>query len=453
MAKENIQQPASGGVFLTSDWHCGLSLRGTSREEEIGNVLDDLVEKAIRLQPSAVVVAGDLSDTFRYPGSAPSKQIGKTLFKLAEEIPDVRVFVILGNHDWDGLDILALSEKSNIHFIKQPAAIEVFKNTYMVAVPYLKKHNLGSGTYDSIINDIVDNIPKGKRCFAAIHAALEGTLLIRTEAAVNESLVSERVENIFLGHIHTHRQINDRTYYTGALVRNTFGEEKEVSGAWYMDRDFNVHDIPLEGARKLETVHITDIADVLNGNLEEKLTNAISKDNNVMIRLRIPSGSSASEYVAEATKHVEEKLSEPGYNVIFSDFSIPKVEKEQVQLDNIIENRNISTSEAKNVAEQISIKSLWSSYCKERLTLAGASAEDIAIADICGEALLSGTEPAEIWKAMKDGRFDEIRQELEDKENEGYEPVPVPVTIPEKSQEPFMLEAEDLEEIDLNIDI
>lgn len=68
-----------GGTLFTSDWHCGLSLKGKSRDEEIAEVLNDLTDKAVALAPKSIVVAGDLSESFRYPGSVPSKMIGRAL--------------------------------------------------------------------------------------------------------------------------------------------------------------------------------------------------------------------------------------------------------------------------------------------------------------------------------------------------------------------------------------
>ena len=440
---------STGGVLLSSDWHCGLTLRGTARDEEIKRVLDDLVDKTVQIRPEAVVVAGDLSDTFRYPGSAPSKLIGRTLFRIVEEAPGTQVFVIPGNHDWDGLDIIALSEKSNIHFIKQPAAVEVSPGLYMIAVPYMRKHNLGSSSYDSIINGIADNIPAGARCFAAVHAAYEGTVPGIGEPVVTGESLAGRVEKLFLGHIHTHRQVCTDVYYTGALIRNTFGEEKEISGAWHMDRDLNVTDVPLEGARKMVTIQMDDMAEVMNGGLEERLSDVISSDPDVMVRIRIPGGAASSEYASEIVKRTEEKWSEPGRNVIISDFSLPKPEKDKSGQEEHKLKADTS-SDGRSVAEQISVKGLWSSYCKERLGLIGAPEEDIAVAEICGEALLSGTPPSDIWKAMKEGRFSEIRTELAEKEK-GEIPEAVSPTEPPRG--PVMLKEEDLEEITLDIDI
>ena len=45
-----IKNSVSGGVLLTSDWHCGLTLRGTVRDEEIKRVLDDLVDKTVQIR-------------------------------------------------------------------------------------------------------------------------------------------------------------------------------------------------------------------------------------------------------------------------------------------------------------------------------------------------------------------------------------------------------------------
>lgn len=440
-----------GGMLTTSDWHCGLSLKGKSRDEEIELVLDDLTDKAIELAPKSIVVAGDLSESFRYPGSIPSKIIGRALYKMAESIPGTRVFVILGNHDWDGLDLIALSERSNIHFIRRPAAIEISENTYLIAVPYMRKHNLGSKTYDEIIQELAESVPIGARCVAAVHAAFEGTVPGINEPVVTEAALTGPVKKMFLGHIHTHRQITPNVFYTGALIRNTFGEENEHSGMWYMDDDFKVTDIPLAGARRLKTLGFEKTSVVMDGTLEEELINSIVSNPDVLIRIKIPGASAFAEHIGEIVKRVEEEYSEPGRNVITSDFSMPKNDRDvKTELDLTIRKTN-EDGTVKDITELISVKSLWSGYCREKLDAGGITEGELAAVEVCGEALLAGANASEIWESMKAGRFAEISEMAEAGADKG-EKDPPPVTV-KPSGDPFQLDSVDLEEIALEIDI
>lgn len=436
-----------GGTLFTSDWHCGLSLKGKSRDEEIAEVLNDLTDKAVALAPKSIVVAGDLSESFRYPGSVPSKMIGRALYKMAEEIPGARVFVIPGNHDWDGLDLIALSEKSNIHFIRRPAAIEIGEKTYLIAVPYMRKHNLGAKTYDDIIGELADSVPEGSRCVAAVHAAFEGTVPGLCEPAVTAQALNGPVKKLFLGHIHMHKQLSPDVFYTGALIRNTFGEEMERSGMWYLDDNFRVTDIPLSGARRMETVSFENSSAVMDGDLEGELVALIANDPDIMIRIRIPGASAFAEQITEIVKRVEEEYSEPGRNVIVSDFAMAKTDREKHTDPDPVLDISGEPGAVKDIAELISVKSLWSGYCREKLESGGITESELAAVEVCGEALLAGAEAAEIWESMKAGKFTEISQMTETKTGED-EPVPV---MP--SGEPIKLNEEDLEDIELDIDM
>ncbi|MCA1744311.1 MAG: exonuclease subunit SbcD [Bacteroidales bacterium] len=57
-------------LLHTSDWHLGKRLDDFSRMEEQQSVLQEIVEIAEQEQVDAVLVAGDLFDTFNPPTEA-----------------------------------------------------------------------------------------------------------------------------------------------------------------------------------------------------------------------------------------------------------------------------------------------------------------------------------------------------------------------------------------------
>lgn len=84
-------------ILHTSDWHLGKSLGNISRNPEQVEVLNEICEIADREQVNAVIVAGDLFDTFNPPVES-VELFYRTLKRLANDGKRV-VIAIAGNHD------------------------------------------------------------------------------------------------------------------------------------------------------------------------------------------------------------------------------------------------------------------------------------------------------------------------------------------------------------------
>ncbi len=93
--KENTQLPMK--ILHTSDWHLGKRLDDFSRFDEQQAVMNEICEIADREQVDAVLVAGDLFDTFNPPTEAVDL-FYKTLKKLTNN-GKRPVIAIAGNHD------------------------------------------------------------------------------------------------------------------------------------------------------------------------------------------------------------------------------------------------------------------------------------------------------------------------------------------------------------------
>jgi len=109
-------------ILHTSDWHLGKRLDYFSRLEEQRAVLAEICEIADTEQVDAIIIAGDLFDTFNPPVEA-VELLYKTLRKLSYE-GQRPVIAIAGNHDSadriDAPDILA--RECGIIFIGYPQA-------------------------------------------------------------------------------------------------------------------------------------------------------------------------------------------------------------------------------------------------------------------------------------------------------------------------------------------
>ena len=132
-----------------------------------------------------------------------------------------------------------------------------------------------------------------------------------------------------------------------------------------------------------------------------------------MIRIRIPGASAFAEQITEIVKRVEEEYSEPGRNVIVSDFAMAKTDREKHTDPDPVLDISDEPGAVKDIAELISVKSLWSGYCREKLESGGITESELAAVEVCGEALLAGAEAAEIWESMNAGKFADISQMTE----------------------------------------
>lgn len=109
-------------ILHTADWHLGKYLDQFSRLEEQHEVLDEICQIAAREAVDAVIVAGDLFDTFS-PSNEASELLLKTLHRLADN-GNRAVIAIAGNHDSperiDMPDVLA--RECGILFVGLPLA-------------------------------------------------------------------------------------------------------------------------------------------------------------------------------------------------------------------------------------------------------------------------------------------------------------------------------------------
>ena len=84
-------------ILHTSDWHLGKRLESFSRLEEQKEVLNEICEIADKEAVNAIVVAGDLFDTFN-PSTEAVELFYKSLKRLAND-GQRAVIAIAGNHD------------------------------------------------------------------------------------------------------------------------------------------------------------------------------------------------------------------------------------------------------------------------------------------------------------------------------------------------------------------
>ena len=84
--------------FHLSDLHIGLKLINQDLREDQEYILEQMVAMAIREQPEAVVIAGDVYDR-AVPSAEAVEVFDGFISRLAEALPETEILVISGNHD------------------------------------------------------------------------------------------------------------------------------------------------------------------------------------------------------------------------------------------------------------------------------------------------------------------------------------------------------------------
>ena len=84
--------------FHLSDLHIGLKLINRDLREDQEYILRQITELAVREQPDAVVVAGDIYDK-AVPSAEAVEVFDHFIAGLTNALPDTSVMLISGNHD------------------------------------------------------------------------------------------------------------------------------------------------------------------------------------------------------------------------------------------------------------------------------------------------------------------------------------------------------------------
>ena len=84
--------------FHLSDLHIGLRLYNRDLLEDQRHILDEIIGMALKEQPDAVVIAGDIYDR-AVPSAEAVELFGSFVEKLSGAVPEAEIMMISGNHD------------------------------------------------------------------------------------------------------------------------------------------------------------------------------------------------------------------------------------------------------------------------------------------------------------------------------------------------------------------
>ncbi|MDY4032835.1 MAG: exonuclease SbcCD subunit D C-terminal domain-containing protein [Pyramidobacter sp.] len=267
-------------ILHTSDWHLGRRLCGQERTDEFRQFLDWLTDTLICERADALVVAGDIFDSYTPPLWAQSLYY-RFLTGLSRT-PCRSAVLVAGNHDSAALldSPRELLDRLDVHVVGAPAAdpgAELFElpdaqgktGALCCAVPFLRSRDLCGALVgedaDAIARAELDGFAKhyaavcalaetrrARRnipivalghCFAAggTMSADDGVrdLAVGSLGAVPPSVFPENVDYLALGHLHAPQICGglESRRYSGAPLCMGFGEAGQKKQICVVDFD------------------------------------------------------------------------------------------------------------------------------------------------------------------------------------------------------------------------
>ncbi len=254
-------------ILHTADWHLGLSSwesygKPVSRKKELQESLSWLVRIAADYKPHIIFVAGDLFENSFVMSKEPLFLMSEVLSKLVDLCE--HVVICRGNHDPKALGYLkSILKKAKVSLItpsKSNPVLSYFKLSIndvpvnIIGIPYPEVLHLKAffGAQQDSLKQLQDQVIKELKKtiesykpqnsqeelsvlvghFTVTGAIYTGPFISATELEILPYVFADWIDYVALGHIHKYIKIASDVpvYYSGALIRNDFGEEESKCG-------------------------------------------------------------------------------------------------------------------------------------------------------------------------------------------------------------------------------
>ena len=403
-------------IIFTSDWHWDCELSGQSRNEEILNCIKQVVRAAKDRNCKNIFVAGDIMHHPRYKGPGSLSGFASMINYMYEEIPDLHLYILKGNHDWDGLPALGMFRSKDLTIISEPSVVHI-DDIDIIAVPFMRKIQLEGDRYIDIISKLSSQATNHNR-IVVVHAALEGTMVGENEEVVQADALQECGAALgILGHIHKHTSPQKNWYYTGSLIRCTFGEEGEKSGIYYYDILHGLEDIPIQ-AREVINLHYATPDEAIK-KISSDVALLRKEHPGAMFKINVPGASNMSDVIEEAGKAAErlEGDAEKAVHIVKYDYTIPQSEKKKVEAEDLTFLHQNDEPLIMSMKDKLSVTHLWSEYCQ---TYNGLSSEEKSAMTTPGGALLDNMDAQDMWSFMQSGKLDTVIERIKKAQEERH---------------------------------
>lgn len=296
-------------ILHSSDWHLGRVFHNVSLLEEQHHVLQQFLDLARRVQPDAVIIAGDLYDRAVPPREA-VQLLDHVLTTLVKDL-QIPTIAISGNHDSAERVGFASSLLSGqrLHLVGDALPQQVVRledehgPVEVVALPYASPEAVRSASGDdelrghqaamqAQVQAARELLTPGVRSVAVGHAFITGGSESESERALTvggagnvSADVFDGFDYVALGHLHRPQSIGGsyRVHYSGSLLRYSFSEVDHTKSVSLVHLD-------ARGQVKVEPHHLTPRRQlrVIEGAFDQVLEQGRSDahaDDYVLVRL------------------------------------------------------------------------------------------------------------------------------------------------------------------------
>lgn len=290
--------------FHLSDLHIGLKLINRDLREDQEYILKQITELAVREQPDAVVVAGDIYDK-AVPSAEAVEVFDHFISGLTSALPDTSVMLISGNHDSgprvncfrsvlsrQNVHMIGLPPRTEEEFIEKAVLTDEYGRVNFYLLPFVKpsmvKRVVGTDengnnlSYNETLTRLIGReqineeernvlvshqfyLPAGKSADEVERMDSE----IRTVGNIDQvsAGILERFDYAALGHIHKPMKVGSGSIrYCGTPLACSVSEAEQQKGIVMVEMgpkgDVEISTLPLEPPRQVR---------VIRGELEEVL--------------------------------------------------------------------------------------------------------------------------------------------------------------------------------------
>ena len=290
--------------FHLSDLHIGLKLINRDLREDQEYILQQITELAVREQPDAVVVAGDIYDK-AVPSAEAVEVFDHFIAGLTKALPDTSVMLISGNHDSgprvncfrsvlsrQNVHMIGLPPRTEEEFIEKAVLTDEYGRVNFYLLPFVKpsmvKRVVGTDengnnlSYNETLTRLIGReqineeernvlvshqfyLPAGKNADEVERMDSE----IRTVGNIDQvsAGILERFDYAALGHIHKPMKVGSGSIrYCGTPLACSVSEAEQQKGIVMVEMgpkgDVEISTLPLEPLRQVR---------VIRGELEEVL--------------------------------------------------------------------------------------------------------------------------------------------------------------------------------------
>ena len=299
--------------FHLSDLHIGLKLIERDLREDQEYIFEQIIRLAKEQQPDAMVIAGDIYD--KAVPSAEAVEIFDSFMKnLSEEMPQMPVMIISGNHDSAArLNCFrSILSRQNVYMIGTPPTTEeehiekvtlqdAYGDLHFYLLPFVKpsmvKQIVGTDekgnnlSYNETLHKLIERekinleernilvshqlyLPAGKRAEDIERMDSE----MRTVGNIDEvsADVLDKFDYAALGHIHKPMKVGSEVFhYCGTPLACSVSEAEQEKGVIMVEMDakgaVSTTVLPLKPLRKVKVVKGT-LEDVLKENCTDYVT-------------------------------------------------------------------------------------------------------------------------------------------------------------------------------------